>query len=406
MPQRVAPIWLMGLSNSTFGLYCGFLSFSLQQLLASAHVPEATIAAITAAAVSPFFWGFIFSPLLDIRFSRRLYATLFSATAAISLAIAILNLHNLPILQAAMIFGTLSAGLANNALGGWLSTVIHPSSEASLSAWFTIANIGASGLMVILATETIHHAQLPVAAILLGALVFSPTLIFLWIPAPGPDRQLARESLLNFFAAIFALLRRRDVLIALALFLAPSATFTLTNVLGGMGADFHASDRMVSLIGGFGVALAGIGGSLLFPLIAARTTRRIGLRPLYLGIGIVGSLFTLGLIFLPHTPTTFAIATIGEYAFQSLAFTAVVAIQLETIGHNNPLAATTFSLLAAASNLPLIYMQIFDGRAYASSGVTGAYLADALICIAACLVLGLLLVLLRKLSTRKQQEPA
>jgi PAT family beta-lactamase induction signal transducer AmpG len=406
LSRRLAPIWLMGLSNSTFGLFCGFLSFSLQQLLASAHVPEAAIASITAAAVSPFFWGFVFSPMLDVRFSRRFYATLFAATAAISLAVAILNLHNLAILEAAMIAGTLSAGLANNALGGWLSTVIPTSAEAKLSAWFTIANIGASGVMVILATETIHHAPLRLAAILLAALVFAPTLIFLWIPAPGPDRQLARESFLGFFAAILALVRRRDVLIALALFLAPSATFTLTNVLGGMGADFHASDRMVSMIGGFGVALAGIGGSLLFPMIAARTTRRIGLRPLYLGIGIVGSVFTLGLIFLPHTPTTFAVATIGEYAFQSLAFTAVVAIQLETIGHNNPLAATTFSLLAAASNLPLIYMQIFDGRAYASHGVTGAYLADALICIAACLVLGLLLVLLRKLSPRKQQEPA
>lgn len=406
MSRRLAPIWLMGLSNSTFGLFCGFLSFSLQQLLASAHVPEATIAAITAAAVSPFFWGFIFSPMLDVRFSRRFYATLFSAATAISLAIAILNLHNLPVLEGAMILGTLCAGLANNALGGWLSTVIPTSEEARLSAWFTIANIGASGVMVILATETIHHVPLPLAAVVLGGLVFAPTLIFLWMPAPGPDRQLARESFLGFFAAILALVRRRDVLIALALFLAPSATFTLTNVLGGMGADFHASDRMVSMIGGFGVALAGIGGSLLFPMIAARTTRRIGLRPLYLGIGIVGSLFTLGLIFLPHTPTTFAVATIGEYAFQSLAFTAVVAIQLETIGHSNPLAATTFSLLAAASNLPLIYMQIFDGRVYASHGVTGAYLADALICIAACLVLGVLLVLLRNLSPRKQQEPA
>jgi PAT family beta-lactamase induction signal transducer AmpG len=390
----------MGLSNSTFGLYCGFLSFSLQQLLASAHVPEATIAAITAAAVSPFFWGFIFSPMLDVRFSRRFYATLFSTTTAVSLAVAILNLSNLPLLEAAMIAATLSAGLANNALGGWLSTVVPSEQEAKLSAWFTVANIGASGLMVILATETIHHAPLPIAAVLLAALVLAPTFIFLWMPAPGPDRQLARESFFAFFAAILALLRRRDVLIALALFLAPSAAFTLTNVLGGMGTDFNASDGMVSLIGGFGVALAGIAGSLLFPIIAARTTHRIGLRPLYLAIGIVGSLFTLGLILLPHTPATFAIATIGEYAFQSLAFTAVVAIQLETIGPNNPLAATTFSVLAAASNLPLIYMQVIDGRAYASHGIAGAFTADALICIAACALLGLLLVCLRRRKPR------
>jgi PAT family beta-lactamase induction signal transducer AmpG len=55
----------------------------MPQLLAALHVPEATIAGITAAAMSSNFWPFIFGPVLDVWFSRRFYATAFAALASI-----------------------------------------------------------------------------------------------------------------------------------------------------------------------------------------------------------------------------------------------------------------------------------------------------------------------------------
>jgi len=48
--HRRAPLWLMGLTNATFGMYGGIVVVSTPQLLAAKHVPEATIAAITAAS--------------------------------------------------------------------------------------------------------------------------------------------------------------------------------------------------------------------------------------------------------------------------------------------------------------------------------------------------------------------
>jgi PAT family beta-lactamase induction signal transducer AmpG len=65
----------MGLSNATFGLYSGIAFFAIPQVLATRHVSEAKIAAITAMALSPNFWAVIFGPMLDVRFSRRWYAT-------------------------------------------------------------------------------------------------------------------------------------------------------------------------------------------------------------------------------------------------------------------------------------------------------------------------------------------
>ena len=67
------PVWLVGLTNLSYGLYGGVVAFAVPQLLADRHVPEATIAGLTAVAVSPGFWSFFLSPILDVRFSRRWY---------------------------------------------------------------------------------------------------------------------------------------------------------------------------------------------------------------------------------------------------------------------------------------------------------------------------------------------
>src|ERR1700675_3929581 len=95
MKQRsVAPVWLMGLTNAVFGMYGGIVVISVPQLLSSRHVPETTIAAMTAVMVSPGFWTFLVSPVLDVRFSRRWYAMMTAAIAATLLSLALLNLEH------------------------------------------------------------------------------------------------------------------------------------------------------------------------------------------------------------------------------------------------------------------------------------------------------------------------
>src|ERR1700694_3680458 len=97
--RRVPPVWLMGLSNLPLELTTGIVFFVFPQLLAAEHVSEVKIAAITAVAMSPNFWAVVFSPMLDVQFSRRWYATAFAAAAAISAAVAVLNLHHLLALE-------------------------------------------------------------------------------------------------------------------------------------------------------------------------------------------------------------------------------------------------------------------------------------------------------------------
>jgi PAT family beta-lactamase induction signal transducer AmpG len=298
--------------------------------------------------------------------------------------------------------GSAASFLSSSALGGWLSSVLPKEDETRLSSWFNIANISGSGVIVVIAGELFRHLSLRTSSELLAILIFLPTCIFLLIPAPGPDRRLARESFVRFSREVLELLKQRKVLIALALFFAPAGSFALANVLSGLGDDYYASAHLVTLVGGIGVILAGVVGSLVYPLLA----RRVALRPLYLAIGITGAAFTLFILVLPHNSSAFAVALIGETVFQALAVTGALAIVFETIGQNNPLAATTFCVMLSALNVSITYMVAVDGMAYGQRGLLGMYLTDAGLGIAACILLGLLLMAVTRERPRARDKIA
>jgi PAT family beta-lactamase induction signal transducer AmpG len=403
MTKRIAPVWLIGLSMSPFGFYGGIIVFAIPQLLAARHVPEARIASLTGILILPGVLSFLIAPVLDVKFSRRWYATLLCFLGSCVLAAALLNMTDLRVLGALMFVGYTCMALFGAALGGWLASVVPKAEQATVSAWMNVANIGAGGLMAIISMRVIRNFPLPVAAAILSSMVMLPTLIFLFVPAPGPDRRLAKDSFGGLMGAVVALFRRVDVIVVLTLFLLPSSSFALTNILGGLGRDFHTSEQTVSLMNGVGATIAGAVAALL----GAALCRRLPLRQLYLGVGIAGGLFTLTMLLIPHTAAGFGLATLGENAFQALAFTVMTALSLHTVGHGNALAATEFSILTSAGNLPIFYMQFVDSAAYTRHGLTGAFSTDAGISIVVCSVLlGLLLYFGQRLAKSTRVEAA
>jgi MFS transporter, PAT family, beta-lactamase induction signal transducer AmpG len=378
-----APLWLMGMTYALFGMYGGVLVITVPQLLNARHVPEETISSMTAVMISPGFWTFLISPVLDVRFSRRWYAVVSAVICAGLLSLALANLDHLVLVEALLVTGFFFANLYQGALGGWLASIITTEEKNTLSVWATIANISGGGAIAVVAGELAQHLSLKACALSLGAIVLLPILVFPWMPAAGPDRRLAEESFQQFFTEVVRVLRQRDVQIAIALFVAPAATFSLVNLIAGLGSDFHASSHFVGLVGGVGVLLAGFAGSLLFPVIATL----LPLRSLYLAVGAVGSCFTLMLLLLPRTPTTFAVALIGENAFQSLAITVSTAISFDTVGRRNPLAATTYCLMISSFNIANTYMLVVDGWGYTWRGVAGSYIVDAGLSLSAIVLL-------------------
>jgi PAT family beta-lactamase induction signal transducer AmpG len=388
----------MGLSNATIGLVGGFIVLPLPQMLAAQGVPEIKIAAVSAACFSPGFWVFLLGPMLDIRFTRRWYAAFFAILAGSGLTLAVFMRGHLLVLEVTLMMAYAASVLSSNALGGWLAGVIPDVAEsegdnlhhegARLSAWTQVGLFLGNGLMAGVAAEGLRRLPLWAIAPLLGTLVVLPAAVFPWIPVPestSPDSaeftlNLARDGFRQLFIELRALLKRREIILTLLLFTAPTGSFALTNQLGGVSQDFHASPAFVGRMGGAVLSLAGAAACLLLPLLA----RWIKSLPLYLLIGTIGSLFTLILLLLPKTPATFAIAFLGENVVQALSFTAAVAICFATIGRNNPLAATQFSLLTSATVIPILYMGVLDGRIYGGHGLARMYLVDGGLSLVAC----------------------
>jgi PAT family beta-lactamase induction signal transducer AmpG len=390
--RPLPPIWLMGLGFLPLGAFGSIMLITVPQLLAAEHVGEPQIASVTAIGLSPGFCSFLLAPLLDWRFSRRAYAVGFSVAGAVCAAAALLVIRDLRLLTALLFLGDMAICLNVAAVGGWFGNLVRTEDKGALGAWFTVANIGVGGLVATAAIYLLRDLPYVLGSGLLGLLTLTATPLLFWVPCPPADGRLASESFKEFARDVLVLLRRPTVLWTLPLFLAPSASFALTNILGGLGRDFDTPEAMVGLIGGAGVSIAGVLGSLLIPGLS----KRIEPRPLYLLVGGVGAAFTLACTLLPRSPATFGLAFLGENAFQAAAFAVANLIALRTIGHENPLAATQFGLLTAAYALPLIYMQVIDGQAYGVAGVAGSYLADALVSGGACVVLALVLWLFRR----------
>jgi PAT family beta-lactamase induction signal transducer AmpG len=206
-----------------------------------------------------------------------------------------------------------------------------------------------------------------------------------------------RERFGDLFRDVGRLLHRREVLLTLLLFVAPTGSFALTNLLGGEVREFHATDAFVSRMGGAVLSVAGAASCLLLPVLA----RWVRALPLYLLIGTAGSVFTLLLLLLPRSPGMFAVAFLGENMVQALSFTAAVAICFHTIGRENPLAATQFSLLTSATVLPIVYMGVLDGRVSTRHGVSGMYAVDGALSLLACGMMALVM----KWSGQRDEVP-
>ena len=403
MPSRHrVPLWLMGLTNLSYGLYGGVVAFAVPQLLDARHVPESAIAGLTAVAISPGFWAFLLSPMLDVRFSRRWYAVALAVLASLTLIVAFLNLDHLAVLEVTLTIGFFAAYLYQSAIAGWLSSITSNEEEKIISVWITIGNVGGFGMLAISCNQLVRHLSPTSVALTLAAAILLPTLPFPFMQAPGPDRRLAGESFSQFNRDLLSLVKRREVLIAIILFAAPAATFSLTNFLGSRGSDFHASPGFVGLIGGVGVTIGGVVGCLIFPALS----RLMPLRPLYLTVGIVGAVCTLLLIPLHRTPASFAIILITENFFQSLAITVSTGVMFETIGQYNPLASTTFCVIGSSYGIPISYMLYVDAFGFAHGGISGSLAIDAVTGILASLLLGLMLLwLTRRPRTVDTGEP-
>ena len=400
---RKLPVWLLGFANLPLGITGAVALLITPQVLAARHVPETTIANVTTLGLAGTFAFFLVAPILDVGFSRKTYAIAMSVAAAILTFLAVMSFSTVALLGSLLFLCLLVANLNTAAIGGWFGSVLPAEDDAPLGGWMTVANFGGFGVVSIVGILLVNHEPLWLAATLLGSLNLIPMAIIVAVQPPTEDRRRMIDSFGNFASDLLQLARRSYVRRLLLLLALPCASFALTNTLGGLGADYGASEKMIAMIAGIGVTVAGVVGSLSVPIIG----RRVPLLALYLAIGMVGGLFTLSLLVLPHTPAVYAAGFVTQNLWQSAALATGNALILSGIGKNNPLASTQFAVLSAAMSAPITYMQWIDGQAYSAGGLARLYITDGGLDLAACLIMaGLFLLLWNAPRARTPGEPA
>ncbi len=395
MPRSL-PLWAIGLANAPLGFYYGFLNTSMPLLLSRQGVSLPVIATVSAVAFSPTFWVFLLAPSLDLRFNRRTWSVLWAIVAAACVLISVFTTRHLALFTVVVTTGCAAAALFGSSLGGWLPEIVPEEQRGRVGAWFQVANLGAAALFGISAVVLVERLAAPLAGGLLALVLLLPLGLLAFFPAPTPPSRSARTVFRTLFRDLAAILRQREVLLALLAFLTPASCFALTNLFAGLGPDFHATERSVQLVCGAGVAIACSAGCLLGGPLADRFSRM----RLYILTGLAGAAVAGITLLAPRSTLTFALSTLAYNFLQGINYTAYASLCFHLVGRNNPLAATQFSVLFCATCLPISYMTWIDGRGYAAHGLPGLFATDG----AASLLFGTALLLITLLLARR--EPA
>ena len=374
----------MGFANATYGFGYAAILVTTPQLLAASGVGQPVIAGLTAVATGVSLASFALAPILDTLISRRAWSVGLAVLGALLTTLVLLLPAKSPWLGPVLAADALALVLYNAAVGGWLGAALPKSSDTTISTWFTIGNSSGFGLGALTQFWLITHLPSGAGALMVGGATLLPLAILPLIPAADVGRRAVHESFGNLARDLRQLVSQAAVLRIALIFLMPCAAFTLTNAFGGLGADFHASDGLVSVANGIGAVLIGLGASLTARLILKRFEAPLA----YISVGVLGAVFTLTLLALPHTPLTYILAVLGENAAQSIAQVSQNAIVFRSIPKGSPLAASQYGLLGTAALVPYSYMQAADGFGYKlAGGVAGSFLMDAGLSLAACLLI-------------------
>ncbi len=372
--RRIPPDFVIGMGTLTFGLVVGFSMTAMPFLLSKAGVSIDQIAAVSATAMSPTFFTFLLTPIVDVGFTRRFYAFALAAATAASLggALFLLSPARLPLFTALLFFATLCVVLQNNAVGGWMTEFVPDERRGKVGGWGNAANLGGGAAGSMLVMSLARSMAIETLAILMAALVLLSSLVLLWFPRPRMPVLRLKEIFGGTFRSVVRTSRQPNVLTGFLLFLLPAASVAATNLFSGLGKDFAASPERVIWTTGAGVALFSSIGALLGGYLADRVDRKT----LYLSGGVLAGLCSVSLALLPHTETAFVAGVLTYNAIAGISYAAFSALSLELAGIGNPTAATQLGLFAAATNGAIVYMTWSDGQGYRLFGIRGLFLVD------------------------------
>ncbi len=371
----------------TFGLVAGFVVTALPFLLSKSGVRVDRIASISAEAMSPTFWAFLITPIVDVAFTRRMYSFALAIASAASLGSALwfFSPQRLLLFTTLVLFAELAIVLQGSAVSGWSSEFVPEEERGKVGGWINAANLGGGALGAMLVMWSAKWMSFRMLGMMIAFATLMSTLVLLRFPEPTAPQIPLRLIFGGTFRSIVRTSRQPQVLIGFLLFLAPVSCTAAINLFASLGNEFHASAQWVIWTTGAGVAIISASGSVMGGYIADRMDRGI----LYIGGGMLAGVCALLMASTPHTQPIFIVGVLAYNFIAGICYAAFSALGLELVGIRNPTAATQLGLFSAATNGAIVYMTWADGQGFRLFGVRGLLLVDGL----AALVSGIPLLL-------------
>jgi PAT family beta-lactamase induction signal transducer AmpG len=367
------PPWLFSILISPSGFTNGVTSILMPFLLRKYGVPIEQIAGVVAIANTPMIWYFLWSPLADAGLRRRTCIVLSALISGLAGAVAILCVHgSLAWLTVLLFLMNAFTGLLASCCGALLTTLpgyLH----GRAAGWYQAGQLGAGAIGGGAVIWLADNVTLPVLALSIAAATMLPTLAAFLIIEPAPVRRPIGAQISGLFHDMRAVLLARRTWIGLMFFLSPVGSAAISNLVSGVGQDYHTSSTVVLWVTGFGSGILSAIGSLIGGMAADRMNRMYG----YALAGALAALPAAYLALGPATPWTYG-AGYSAYALSTgFAYAVYTALLLDVVGRRKHAAASAYSTLNASGNVPIAYMTWLDGVGYKHWGARGLMGTDA-----------------------------
>jgi Na+/melibiose symporter-like transporter len=242
------------------------------------------------------------------------------------------------------------------------------------------------------------------ALILIASVLFCCTFALRLVPeAPrvAPDKKAAATGpswaarLVEVFKEVWAMLRTRRGLVAIALVFLPIGSAAAQGIFSGqIATDWGASAGLIATTSGFAAGIAATVGCLF----GGWMSDALGRRNAYMLAGVVLAAIAVGMAVSPKNPTSYAIFTLAYQLGGGIAYGTFTGFVLEVIGTGA--AATKYNALASLSNIPILYMTKLDGWASTEHGPVTMLFVDA-----GSEIVGVVAFILVVLALRPDREP-
>ncbi len=411
-----------------FGIAVGYLQVAVPYVLRLRGVDMAVIGAISATANTPHAIKFFWAPALDAGWPRKKWYFVMVAVTALALALTSLippdpnqkvgPLTFLWLYTAVLTLAQAAVATSSSAVLGIMASVVPESQKGRASGWQTAGNLAGTSMGGAAVAWLIQHTTPGLTGALLAVTCMLCVLPALLVHEAPAAKHPIGELMLVLLKDVWTTLRSRSGWTGMLICLSPVGTGAMLNLFSALALDYSADpatrENMVLYATGVLSGLISALGALVGGALADRMNRRLA----YVIFGLVTALCAVGMIIGPANPTTFTLGCLAYSFANGLCFAAFYAFVFEMVGTGRG-ATTKLAVFISASNQAINYVTWLDGKSYdlgkawwaphAWAGRAGMLGMDALSTFVGILVLGVMMVVVKRLGAEKEAvtgEPA